>query len=290
VSGVVVGVDLGGTTVRVGVARVDAPGDLLASVDAPTTRHGASALVDQVVASAMDVVDRCGHHWNDVRAMTVGAPGVIRPDGHVEVASNVVGLSGTPLRALLAEGVGAHVELVVENDANIAAIGEGSFGAAVAYGSYAVLTIGTGIGCGIVVDGRLMRGAHGAAGELGLLPHDGSPIERLASGPALEAEADGASATAVLERAADGDARAIELVSQQAALVAEAVTVLSLVLDPEVVVLTGGVGGHPAMLQPVRQALARSAPLPVRVVTSALGDRAGLLGALADAAARMASP
>jgi glucokinase len=286
---VVVGIDLGGTSVRAAVAPADAPGDVLASVVASTSTAGANRLVDQIVELAVDAVERSGRTWADVGALTVGVPGVVGADGRVRVASNVVGLSGTAVRddvsARLPSG-SSSVAVAVENDVNLAALGEQNAGVAQGSRSFAVVSIGTGIGCAIVIDGQLVRGAHRGAGELGLLQHEGVPIERLASGPGIEAAA-GQRATDVLDLVAKGDPDAVGVLAPRARLVAQAVIAVALVVDPEMVVLGGGVGSHPAMLDEVRRAVHDHAPLPVTVVASSLGDRAGVVGALADAATRM---
>jgi predicted NBD/HSP70 family sugar kinase len=202
----------------------------------------------------------------------------------------------------------------VENDVNIAALGELADGVAKGSATFAMLSIGTGIGAGIVVDGHILSGAHGGAGEVAYLPTGADPattsarrrgaFEVAASGSGVRAiladelHARPASdlggtalrpssdARAVFEAAVSGDEVALAVVDRHAALIAEALLSIVATIDPELIVLAGGIGSNPVLLQPVRQALERIAPFPVRVETTLLGSRAGVVGAVVDAQRR----
>ncbi|HYN47500.1 MAG TPA: ROK family protein [Candidatus Nanopelagicales bacterium] len=189
------------------------------------------------------------------------------------------------------------------DDGNCAALGEGRAGAAIGVASFAVLVIGTGIGSGIVAGGRLLRGAHGGAGEIAFLPRGSDPwdernrvlgaYETAVAGPAVRARllaALGAGEATTLGRgagfldiateAAAGDALAGRLLDEEARYVALGIAAISAVTDPEVVVLSGGVGAIGALLEPVREHVATLCARPPRLVTGLLGERAPLVGAI----------
>jgi glucokinase len=286
---VMAGVDLGGSKVRVAVARC-ADGTVVAEHVEPTVDGDADDLLRQLTGAVHRVIPP----GTTVTSLAVGSPGLIRPDGTVALASNVRGLHELPLASSLSTALG--IPVVVENDANVAAIGEGAQGAAVGCATYAVLSIGTGVGCGLIVDGRIVRGHRGAAGEVAFLPlgaPTGSPatraagaLELAASGPAFERAAARrfgrrVSASEVLSLAAQHDLVAVALVADEAALIGAAIMAIVAVIDPEVVVLTGGLGSNHLLLAPVRETFAQWAPHQVDVRTSPLGDRAGVVGALA---------
>jgi glucokinase len=201
-----------------------------------------------------------------------------------------------PLRALLGERLGT--DLVVENDANLAALAEHRAGAAQGARVSLTVTVGTGIGCGVIVEGRVLRGAHGGAGELGHLPLDGrfpcrcgvpGCVEPECSGGGLVARAVEAGlevrdAAAVFAAAAAGDPRASRLVDRMTDRLGALIAVAVHLFDPEVVVIGGGVSNAgEALLAPLRPAVTRYALEPhrggVRIVAAALGERAGVVGA-----------
>jgi predicted NBD/HSP70 family sugar kinase len=161
------------------------------------------------------------------------------------------------------------------------------------------IAIGAGIGMGIIIDDELVRGAHGAAGEIGYLPLAGDPFDprhRLHGGledeigaaaiVAAWRETDGpapASAEEVFERARAGDRAAGRIVDHVARHLGVAIATICAVIDPELVVLGGGIGCNALLIAPVRAAAAALFPLTVRVETSMLGEKAALQGAIAIA-------
>ena len=301
------GVDLGGTNLRIGV--VDEAGAILAEVRAPAPSE-VDALVHAIGAQADVLIPTHG-----VRAVGVGTAGMIDHDGAVRYAPNLPMFVDVPLRALLAERLVPPV--VVDNDANAAAWGEHCHGAARGVGNALVITLGTGVGGGIILDGRLVRGAHGFAGEVGhwqFDPHgpdcacgEVGHWEAVASGTALgrlaRARAEQGSAPSVLARAG-GDATAVrgEHVGESAAageadgaaILAEFAEVVALgfaglanILDPELIVVSGGlVEIGDVLLDPLRAAflghLEGSAHRPaIPIVAAGLGDASGMVGAAA---------
>jgi predicted NBD/HSP70 family sugar kinase len=303
-AGYVVGVDVGRAWVRAAVA--DLAGTVVNRQDVANRARSAAGLVGMVAGLARAVVETAGLTWAQVVHTLNGSPGVFDPrSGRLLFASNLPGWGRPGLLDDLRDALGPRVD--VENDANLAAIGEGAFGAGAGTGTFAFLTVGTGVGMGIVVDGKLYRGARGAAGEVAYLPvgGDGTPGAPLLSDPSVSrrglleettaadavvrtAHALGMtgarSAQAVFEaaRRGDGTARqAVELEGQRLALVVGSVAAI---LDPELIVLGGGIGRNLDLLQDalVRR-LHEVTPLRPRVVVSRLGDDAVLRGAIAIA-------
>lgn len=291
----VVGVDLGGTKVRAALA--DMAGSVLAERVAPTDRRGGWRVVDQIAGLAHEVAADAGVPWAKVRGCTLGSPGVLTADGSIELAGNIRGLDRFDVQAALDERCGTPVRIV--NDVNLAAVGEHAEGAGRGRQSLVLFAIGTGVGVGVISNGRLLAGARGRAGEIAYLPigHDpadpaarergayevavsGSGFRSLA---ARTAGADRSGPEVLLEAAALGDPEALDVVERYAHLVACGVLSTVAVVDPEVVVLGGGIGSNPFLLGPIRAALDRIAPFPVPVELSRLGPRAGVVGAVTDA-------
>lgn len=248
-----------------------------------------------------------------VRGIGVAAPGPLDPfRGVVLTTPNIPQWRDFPLRDHLQAATG--VPVWVENDANLAAVGEWRYGAAQGHRHVLYLTISTGIGGGVIVDGRLLRGATGLAGELGhitVIPEGGPPcgcgqrghLEAVASGPAIARAAEAALDAGRLSRLADlprpltaaqvaqaaqaGDPLAREVFAQAARYLGRALAGFLHIFNPSVVVLGGGVARAGEVLwHPLRAALEQAVMSPAYLhrltLTSAqLGDDAGLLGALA---------
>ncbi|MET7383351.1 ROK family protein [Streptomyces sp. NPDC005526] len=190
--------------------------------------------------------------------------------------------------------------LLVENDVNLAAVAERWHGAGRDAESFAYVYIGAGLGMGLVVGDRLVQGARGVAGEIGYLSVSSQPpgtphgLARAVAEAGFRTgqlpEADGADPVAaareVLRRAEEGDAEAGAVVAEEGRTIGEAIATVCAVVDPELVLLGGPVGSHPALLRPVRETVRALAPLPPPVEPGALGDTAPLRGALAVALRR----
>ena len=222
-------------------------------------------------------------------------------------AVNLPGWGRAGLFARIKERLGG-LELSVHNDANLAALGEYDFGAGRDSRLFVYVLIGTGLGVGIVAQGELFTGAHGAAGEVGFLPvsfaasehepdsHPRGELEEAVSADAVVRAARERGLTGrltakrVFDEARAGHPAAVAAVRQEGERIAHVVATISAVLDPDVVVIGGGVG-HSAdlMLDPVREVLRRTTPLRPTVAASELGDDAVLLGALTTAL-RVARP
>lgn len=298
-AGHVVGVDIGRRAIRIAVA--DLEGSIVARLDEPNRCRSASALVRTVSESVERAVASAGLAPHDVVATVVGTPGVPDPaTGTVHRAPNLPGWERRGvLHELVAALAGAGSDVVVENDANLCAVGEHALGAALGVDVLVCLTVGTGIGMGVLVEGRLFRGAHGAAGEIADLPFGPlpsatgprrpGPMETAAAGQAVVEAARSAgltvrSAKDVFRLARSGDARASRVVAEEAEKLAYVVAAVTAVLDPGLIVLGGGIGGNADLLTaPMRRALAATVPVVPEIVAGQLGSDAVLAGAIATA-------
>ncbi|WIY07536.1 ROK family protein [Amycolatopsis mongoliensis] len=299
-AGHVVGVDIGRRAIRIAVA--DLEGSIVARLDEPNRCRSASALVRTVSESVERAVASAGLAPHDVVATVVGTPGV--PDPATGTVHRAPNLPGWERRGLLHELVAALAEagsdVVVENDANLCAVGEHALGAALGVDVLVCLTVGTGIGMGLLVEGKLFRGAHGAAGEIADLPFGPlpaatgarrpGPMETAAAGQAVVEAArsrgltKARSAKDVFRLARAGDARALQVVADEAEKLAYVVAAVTAVLDPRLIVLGGGIGGNADLLaSPMRKALAATVPVVPEIVAGQLGEDAVLAGAIATA-------
>lgn len=300
--GHVIAVDLGGT--KVIAALADLYGKVLVERSEPTRTESAEALLTQLRELALGLAEEADVEWSAVRALALGVPGTVDPvSGRIRLAYNIPDLGSISLKDELA-ALGEDLQVVVDNDANVAAVGERWQGWAKDSDHFAFVAIGTGIGAGIVVNGELCRGLGGAAGEIGYLPFGGDPFDpdvhlrgpleealagrgivadferRLADGGTSELSA-GCTAADVFAAAARGDELACASVEHEARLVAMTIAALTAVLAPELVVLGGGIGANELLLEPVRARLRELVAQPLRLEQSALGPRAALVGALA---------
>jgi len=297
-AGHVVGVDVGRERVRAAVA--DLSGAVLAHVDQKSRAQSARALITQIGKVARQVAAQAGLAWSVVTVTVVGSPGVFTADGdHPTLAHNLPGWGRAGVLDAVRAELGTHVRF--DNDVNLAALGESRFGAARGVDTFVYLHIGTGVGMGILLGGQLYRGATGAAGEVGYLPlaagdrYDAKTRRRGALESALgaaaivrDARASGlrgvTGAVEVLDAAREGDERARGIVATVAQRIGLALAAVAPVLDPELVVLGGGVGRNgDLLLEPVRRALAAVSPIRPRIEVSELGSDAELLGAVAMA-------
>lgn len=291
-AGHVIGVDLGGTKVRAAIA--DLFGEILAEQVEPTAPEGGQAVIDQLAHLTKGLMGEAGTDNASVHAVVLGSPGVFDPSSdHIALVPNIPGFSDVRLSARLREQLDA--EVLIENDVNLAAVGERWRGVAAPVDHFAFLAIGTGFGMGLVLNGELYHGFHGAAGEAAYLPIGADPFDQAVRRRGALEEA--VSASGVLARMRDrlapqatvrdlflaaeqGDHLARDLVREEARLVALGILATAAIVDPELVVLGGGIGSSPLLLPGVREDLRELVPYPLRVETSALGERASLLGAL----------
>lgn len=306
----VIGVDLGGTKLSAGA--IDGGLSVHVRVQRQAPLHGAGAVLDALVETVEQVRAQSAV---EIEAVGFGVPCLIDQRRGVAVMAVNLPLSDVPLRVLLAERLGLPV--FVDNDANAAILAEHRAGAARGARQAAMLTLGTGIGGGLILNGELYHGAVGAAGELGhmVIDADGPPcqgscpnrgcLESLASGTAMgregllaarqapdsglgQALSAGREITGALvtELAHDGDRAAREVVALIGTRLGVGIANLVNIFNPEVVVVGGGViAAGELLLEPAREVMVTRALRPsrddVRVTRAHFGAEAGMVGAAA---------
>lgn len=311
----VIGVDLGGTKILGHAIDLADPHRRLGLARVPTPRGA-----DAIVAAIVEVVHRLGVELagapdgpRAVDAVGVGAAGLVDLDGVLRFAPNLPTVSDVDLAGRLREALG--IPVVVGNDATCAAAAEHRIGGAKGARDVVVITLGTGIGAGLVVAGDLQLGSGGFAGEPGhmVVDPDGPPCpcgrrgcwERLASGTGLGRLARDAAAAGQADRVVElaggdpeavrgehvtraalaGDADAVEVLARFAWWVGLGLANLVNILDPELILVSGGlVTAGDLLLEPVRRAyqglvLAAVHRPPVRIEAAQLGPEAGAVGA-----------
>ena len=288
--GSLVGVDLGGTKIEGAVLARD--GTVVERLRLPTERERG---YDHIVARVAALVAELRAHAPGCTRVGIGTPGSLSARDGTLKNSNTVCLNGRPLREDLACAIG--LEVVLENDANCFALAEVRAGAArgarMAFG----VILGTGVGGGIVVDGRVWTGAQHVAGEWGhhRLSDDGPVcycgqrgcVETFLSGPALErawteAGGDACDAATVAARASAGDARAVAVLDRYVDRFGRALANVVNILDPDVIVLGGGLSHLDVLYSRGLDAVRRyvfNDELRTPIVPNALGDSAGVIGA-----------
>ncbi|MDZ5441588.1 ROK family transcriptional regulator [Micromonospora sp. 4G57] len=297
-AGYVVAVDVGGDNLR--VAAADMSGTVCFEQRQATRGVGAGRVAAQVARMIASATNAVGEQLGPLRRVGVSAPGAVHADGRTMSAARNLGEDGpfdliTPLEARV------DAPIVLENNVNLAALGERWRGHARDVATFAFLAVGAGIGMGLVHNGELVRGAHGAAGEVAYLPLPGSvpPGQRAGRGKAQLADEAGAygvlaaldarrswpgtrpsSVEELFAQAAAGAPAARDLVEAEARQLGLTIASACAIFDPELVVLGGGVGRNPLLLPTVRDTVNAYAPFPPRIETSALGEAASLTGAL----------
>jgi predicted NBD/HSP70 family sugar kinase/DNA-binding CsgD family transcriptional regulator len=281
----VLGFDLGAHFLRGAVC--DLAGEVRAREDVELPSTDAETAIETIAGLRTSLVEAAAFSEELVDGVVVGIPGVVEPDtGRINLALNVPGLEERAFAAELQARLGLAVTL--ENDINLAALGEHWRGVARDVDDFAFLSIGTGMGAGIVLRGELHRGHNGAAGEVdyalgGGFRDDVDPCAAAVSALAVELGVAGPSdARAVFVAARSGDARARKVVEETARRIALHVAPIAAVADIGLVVLGGGIGANgDLLLEPVRTLLREWMPYPPRVEVSSLGKAAVLTGALA---------
>ena len=303
-----VGVDVGGTKVLGGV--VDASGKVLATSRRDTPREGGSELTKTIAEVALELMQE-----HSITAVGVSAAGFVSSDRKTMLATpNIADWNGVQLDVELTKLIGLPV--VIENDANAAAWGEAKFGAGRNQAHMMMLTIGTGVGGGIVVNNELYRGAFGVAAEFGhlrVVPEGHlcgcgarGCFEQYASGSALRRHAreaisaspdlarnllargdgtiDGLTGQAITDAAREGDAVALAAFQTTAQYLGAGIASLAVLFDPSCVVIGGGViDAGEILLAPTREAMKRYMPFAGKhpypeIVAAELGNEAGLVG------------
>ncbi len=291
-AGVLAAVDIGGSNTRAAVT--DVRGQILAQRREPTAPGGAPPIMAHAAEMVRTLLASVPVETGRLKSVAVSVPGVLdRDGGTVHYAINISQFTPFDFRGGLRAALGA--EVTMENNVNLAAMGERWRGAARDLSTFAVVAVGAGIGAGIVHDGQLLRGAHGAAGEVAFLPPYGGRIrdhtmrKDEAGGLRLLEEATSrsdwrteppATVEELFRRAAEGEETATTLVENECRRIASVIAAVCAVVDPEMVVLTGGVGGNDALIERAGELVSTMTAFPPEVVRSELGERASLVGAI----------
>jgi predicted NBD/HSP70 family sugar kinase len=297
-AGWVLGLDVGRDWVRGAVA--DLNGDIAARHDERARIRSARTLIEQIGEVGRGLVADAGVAKRRLAHATVGSPGVFEPTRRkLTLAESLPGWGREGVLEALQEAL--DVDVTLENDVNVATVGEQLHGLGKDVPNFVFLHVGVGVGLGLVIEGRLYRGATGAAGEVGYIPFpDHGPTlpakarKRDALGTIVGSEgvvADARrlgmtgrlTARAVFDAARRGDALAREVVEMEAKRIARTIAAVVPVVDPELVVLGGGIGRNgDLLLEPLRDEL-RSSVFHPRIEASSLGEDGPVLGAVAMA-------
>ena len=308
------GIDLGGTNIAVGV--VSSEHQIIGKASIPTgVPDTAEHIADRMAMAARMAAEDAGISLDEIETVGIGSPGSVDPHkGIVQNAFNL-GFVGVPLRQLLGERL--HKPVYLENDANAAAYGEVMAGAAKGYRNVVVITLGTGVGGGILVDGRLITGVSYCGGELGHMGmvYDGEPctcgrrgcVEAYCSATALirqtkrkmlehreslmwqlcGGDIDKVNGRTSFDAMRQKDAAAVQVVEQYISYLGFAVCSIINLLQPEILLIGGGISKEgDVLLNPIREIMRRETfcKEPERntiLAAATLGNSAGIIGAAA---------
>lgn len=287
--GCVLAVDVGAINVR--VAAADVAGRIFEQRTFETSSTQDSTRFRRVLVAALEELASSAE--GPVLAITLAVPAIVEPETRQVSLATVSGWpAGDPERWL--ERFEAPV--LVENEANLGAVGECAHGSARGAGDVLFVALGAGVGAGLVISGRLYRGSTGAAGEIGFLRRSNSPppleLEQEAAAPAIVRhyrEAGGANdartAETVFDRAERGDAAARAVVAAAIDELSVGIANAIIVVNPEFVVLGGGLGAAgSALLDPLRERIRPLVPVMPKLLPAELGPDAALVGATVWAA------
>lgn len=294
-AGWVVGIDVGRAWVRAALA--DLTGEIVVRRDERARVRSSQTLISQLGEIARALADEAGLRWRHVTFATIGSPGVFHPElGQVALAHSLPGWGRQGLVEAVQRELGTNIAF--ENDVNLAALGELWRGLGKDVEHFVVVHVGTGVGVGLVLNGELYRGSSGAAGEIGYLPLVGtqpyepesrkrgaldavagasgvvSAARRLGMAPPLTAKN-------VFSAARRGDRSAMRVVADLAKRISLAVAAVASVVDPELVILGGGIGSNgDLLLERVEREIEQLSPFRPRIEVSALREDATLNGAV----------
>lgn len=306
-----IGVDVGGTNVK--IALVDKKGEIKYPKTVPTRAEmGYEYTIGNIQQSIKDLITEAGIEKNSLEGIGFGFPGQIDCDnGIVRLAPNIPGWVNVPISEIMQKEF--NVPVKVDNDVRCAALAELNYGAGIGCKNLICITVGTGIGSGIIINGKIVRGASNAAGEIGhikLKMHDGllcgcgdrGCLEAYASGPSIVAMAkeyvlggksakfreiagsvDAITPAIVAQAANEGDSVAKKIFEITGEYIGIGLTSVVNLLNPEKIVIGGGVAdAGDILLEPLRKTLkSRTMPIQgaaVEVVPAQLGNTAGIIG------------
>lgn len=291
-AGTVVGIDLGGTKILAGIA--DLEGKVLAILREPTEHGPGAPVLDQMASLVGKLANQAGIDASSVRRVVIGVPSAVSPTtGLASLSPNLALPEDQPLARLMQARL--HVPVHVENDVNLAAFGEAVVGAGKGLSSVAFLSFGTGVGLGLVVDGKMLRGAFGRAGEIAYLPtgsdvHQHAPVsenglfeDEVGTRGVVARHPDLGGVRDLFERAEAGDETARKAIDDLARRGSVGVAAIHAIVDPDLTVIGGGIGSQPYFFERIRHHLAPLLPFDCRLEPSRHGAEAGMLGAVLSA-------
>ncbi|MBE9143616.1 ROK family protein [Planktothrix mougeotii] len=283
----VIGIDLGGTAIKLG--RFAADGTCYESLTVPTPQP---ATPEAVLATLVEAIAQIRENVNSIRAIGLGTPGPVDGTGKIaKVAINLAGWQDVPLGWVLEEKTGLPV--ILANDANCAGLGEAWLGAGRRFQNLILLTLGTGVGGAIILNGELFVGHQGAAGELGLISinFDGpicnsgnrGSLEQYTSVQGIRRDT-GLEPAELAKKAVTGDKKALEYWQQYGKLLGIGLANLIYVLTPEAIILGGGISAGADLFLPSLKAELEERVLLIcreglEILIAELGNQAGMIGA-----------
>ncbi|CAH1224676.1 Glucokinase [Paenibacillus plantiphilus] len=305
---IVVGVDIGGTAIKVGICSID--GELLHTFEGPTeVEKGSDTICSNIAQYARDIVEQSPFSWEQVEGVGIGIAGFLDiPNGIVKFSPNLP-LQNVSLKAYLEEKL--EKKVLVNNDANVAALGEAWAGAGKGVEHCVCYTLGTGVGGGVIIGGRIVEGFNGMAGELGhmsIVPDleaiqcgcgkmgclesvsSATGIIKMAKDAVERGDRTSLSfvenimAKDVIDAAKAGDEVAIRIVNRAAFYLGKSMALMAVVLNPQRFIIGGGVSKAGEFLfEQIREVFHKftpeSAQEGVEIVPAVLGNNAGVVGA-----------
>lgn len=300
------GVDIGGTTIKCGFFSEE--GELLDKSEIVTRKDkGGSLILDDIKAHMEEVIAQKGYAWSDLDGIGMGVPGSVRDDGVVNKCVNL-GWGVFNVVQQMQEKTGVKVR--VGNDANMAALGEYYHGGAKGYSSVVMVTVGTGVGGGIIINGRPLNGFNGAAGEIGHMPlvEDETEVCNCGKKGCLEQAAsatgivrngkrilarsdkkstlrgfDNLTARDVFDQAKNGDELAVEVTEYVSRYLAKGLACAAGMVDPECFLIGGGVSAAGTyftdLIERYYKELVFHPSRNAKILLAQLGNDAGMYGA-----------
>ncbi|MGG0813831.1 ROK family glucokinase [Paenibacillus alvei] len=303
-----VGVDLGGTAIKVGICNAE--GKLLHTFEGPTeVAKGPDTVMDNIEKYVRLIVEQSPYDWSQVAGVGAGVAGFTNVKEGIIILAPNVGFKDVPIRSILEERLGKPVK--IDNDANVAALGEVWSGAGKGIDHCVCYTLGTGVGGGIIINGRIVQGFSGLAGELGhmaVIPDleaiqcgcgkmgcletvsSATGIIRMANDAVERGDrtslslVESITAKDVFDAAKAGDEVAVRIVSRAAYYLGKAMAAVAVTLNPERFIIGGGVSKAGEFLfEQIRETFMKLTPDPVTrgvsIVPAELGNDAGMIGA-----------
>lgn len=303
-----IGVDLGGTAIKVGICSEE--GKLLQTYEGPTEADkGAETLIDNIERYVRHIVEQSEYDWDQVKGVGAGVAGFTNVREGIIILAPNVGLRDFHIRKILEDRLGKPV--MIDNDANVAALGEAWGGAGEGIENCVCYTLGTGVGGGIIINGKIYQGFSGLAGELGhisVVPDleaiqcgcgkigcletvsSATGIIRMGKDAVGRGErttlslVESITAKDVFDAAKAGDEVSIRIVNRAAYYIGKSLAAVALVLNPELFIIGGGVSkAGDILFDEIRRVFAELTPEPtqagLRIVPATLGNDAGIVGA-----------